>query len=339
MAPKIKVSMDTIAASLGVSKVTVSKALNDKEGVSEELRQQIKDKAEELGYHINIIAKSLKTHQTYNIGMLIPERFVAAPNTYYFEIYAKLVKRFNELGYTGVLEVLESKTEENPELPKMYTTGKVDAIIIIGQCSKEYLKQFENIKVPVLFFDFYDSDLNIDSIIVDNYYSGTQITELLIKNGHKNIAFIGNIYSTSSIRDRFLGYYRALLEANLELDYNYVISDRDENGILCDYELPKEMPTAFVCNNDQLAYNLLNKLNALGYKVPEDISIVTFDNTIYSEISSVKLTSVDNNTEQLVEKAASTIIKKINDPKRQYHRIIVDANIVERDSVKERRGN
>ena len=337
--PKDKrVSLTTIAESIGVSKVTISKALNDKEGVSDELRKEIKAKAKELNYHINVIAKGLKTNQTYNIGILIPERFVQTSNNYYFELYTKMAKKFNELNYTAVMEILEAKSEENLEFPKMYNHGKIDALIIMGQCNKDYLKLFCLAKMPVIFFDFYDSEIQVDSIIVDNYYSGTDITKLLIKNGHKDIAFIGNIYSTSSIRDRFLGYYRALLEANIEINYDYVISDRDNLGNLHEFELPKNMPTAFVCNNDQLAYNLLNRLIEKGYKVPEDVSIVTFDNTIYSELSSVKLTSVDNNDDELVAIAVKAIIKKLSKPEKVYDRILVKARIVERDSVKDLKG-
>ena len=334
MMSKSKVSMDTIAESLGVSKVTVSKALNDKEGVSEELRRQIKAKANELGYHINIIAKGLKTNQTFNIGIIIPERFVETANSYYFELYARIVKKFNEIGYTGVMEIIDSTAEDNLELPLVYRNKKVDALIIIGQCHKKYLELFTKVEVPVLFFDFYDSEIKVDSIIVDNYFSGTEITRLLLKNGHRSIGFIGNIYSTSSIRDRFLGYYRALLEARIPLNEKIIIDDRDLEGNLCDFDLPKEMPSAFVCNNDQLAYHLIQKLNQAGYQIPQDVSIVTFDNTIYSELSSVKLTSVDNNVDELVSIARKAIIKKINNPTKVYDCILVKAKIVERDSVR-----
>ena len=338
MAPQVKVSMDTIANCLGVSKVTVSKALNDKEGVSEELRKQIKAKAAELGYHMNMLAKGLKTNQTFNIGLLIPERYVKTSNTYYFEIYAKLVKKFNENGYTGIMEILDSKTEKKLELPKMYHSGKIDALIIIGQCAKEYLELFTHVSIPVIFFDFYDSEIKVDSIIVDNYLSGTEITELLIKNGHRDIAFIGNIYATSSISDRFLGYYRALIAAHIPFNPSYVISDRDEQGQLCEFALPDKMPTAFVCNNDELAYHLIKRLSERGIKVPDDVSIVTFDNTIYSELSGVKLTTVDNNDDELVTVATKAIIKKLQNPYKVYDRILVRAKIIERDSVKMMKG-
>lgn len=329
--------MDTIANILGVSKVTVSKALNDKEGVSEALRQEIKAKALELGYQMNVFAKALKTKQTYNIGILIPERFIQSDDTYYFKIYSKLVKGFSDINYNALMEILNSQAEENLDLPKMYVQNKIDGIIIMGQCQKEYLNLFTKTDIPVIFFDFYDPDIKVDSIVVDNFQAGEDITNLLCKNGHTEIGFVGNIYATSSIKDRFLGYYSALIENNLKINYDYVISDRDASGNLFkDYQIkmPKMLPSAFVCNNDQVAYFLIKRLEELDLHVPDDISIVTFDNTIYSNFSSVSLTSVDNNVDELVKICIKAMTKKITKPEKIYDKILVKPRIIERSSIK-----
>ena len=333
------VSMDTIAGALGVSKVTVSKALNDKEGVSEALRAEIKAKALELGYQMNVFAKALKTNQTFNIGIIIAERFVQTTDTYYFKLYSMLVKKFSEINYASLMEIITYDDELSLKLPKMYLQRKVDALIIMGQCNSDYLELFQDADIPVIFFDFYDPSINIDSIVVDNFQAGEDITNLLIKNGHKDIAFIGNIYATSSIKDRFLGYYSALIENNIPLNYDYLISDRDSSGNLYkDYKLPKHLPTAIVCNNDQVAYFLIKRLQELDLKVPQDISIVTFDNTLYSKFSSVSLTSIDNNDEELVNICVKAITKKLTKPEKIYDKILVKTKIVERDSIKNLKG-
>jgi len=330
-----KVSLDTIAKEMGVSKVTVSKALNDKEGVSDKLKEEIKAKAVELGYQKNLFAKALKTNQTNNIGILIPERFVHHSDTYYFKLYAELSKKFNESQYAILMEILEKEDEDNLCYPRIYQQRLIDALIIMGQCSKEYLSLFVDFDIPVIFFDFYDSEIKVDSIVVDNEYAGDEITKLLIANGHRKIAFIGNIYATSSIRDRFLGYFGALIQNNIELNQKYVISDRDELGNLyTTYDLPKDLPTAFVCNNDQVAYYLIKDLESKGLHVPNDISVVTFDNTIYSKFSNVLITSVDNNDSELVNICVKAITKKLNKPEKVYDKILVKPKIIERNSVK-----
>lgn len=334
MAPRIKVSMETIANALGVSKVTVSKALNDKEGVSEELREIIKAKAIELGYHININARGLKSNKTFNIGIIISERYISETNNYYFSVYAKLVRALSLYGLTGIMEIIDKEKEENLVLPTVYHERKVDALIILGECKKQYLSLYEDFDIPVIFFDFKDEDIKVDSILVDNYSSGNSITKLLINNGHKKIGFIGNIYSTSSIKDRYLGYYRALLEAGIELNPNYVISDRDNNGQFIDIKFPTDMPTAFVCNYDQLAYTVIKKFEELGYNVPNDISVVAFDNTIYSKLSDVQITTVDTNVDEMVNIAAKVINKKLTKPGKVYDEILVKGKIVMGGSVK-----
>ena len=328
------VSMDEIAKYFNVSKVTVSKALNDKPGVSEKLKEEIKEKATELGYRMNIAAKSLKTNKSYNVGVLIAERYIGNGEAYYFGVYGKLSTKFSSLGYSTIMETLKYENELNLVLPQMYLDSKVDAILVLGQLNSDYLKLFNNLSIPIVYFDFYANNSVIDCVVVDNFYSGLEITQYLVDRGHKEIGFIGNLYSTSSIQDRFLGYYRCLLENKLKLNYDYVISDRDETGHFIDTALPEKLPTAFVCNCDQTAYYLIKKLKKNNIKVPEDISIVSFDDTIYSTVSEPQITTLDNNVDEMVKVAAKIMLKKIENPERRYDRILIKAFIVERDSVK-----
>lgn len=328
------ISMDEIAKLFNVSKVTISKALNDKPGVSESLREEIKKKAEELGYRFNSAARSLKTNKSYNIGILIPEKYVKGEGSYYFGVCGKLTGRLSELGYSSVMETISSKKEEELKLPRMYCDNKVDGIIVLGELSQEYLLQFEKFDIPVVFFDFYLNDSTIDSIVLDNYYAGFEITKLLIENGHREIGFLGNIYSTSSIKDRFLGYFRALLEYGIPYNEKYIISDRDKDGTLKHVQNPESLATAYVCNNDQGAYYFIKTLEENGIKVPDDVSIVSFDNTLYSSLSYPKITSYDNNVDEMVSVACKVILKKITVKEKKYDRILVKGFIVNRDTVK-----
>lgn len=329
-----KVSMSSLAKMFNVSKVTISKALNDKEGVSEELRSQIKKAAEEMGYRINNAARGLRTNKMYNIGLLIAERYMGKTNSYYFGVCGKMVARLAELNYSSIMETLTDKMENELVLPMMYTDHKIDGLIIIGQLKNEYLRLFHDFDIPVIFFDFYVNEGNIPSIVIDNFYSGYAVTNLLVANGHKEIGFVGNIMTTSSIQDRFLGFYRSLLEHRLTVNYDYLISDRNDDGHLIDLVLPEKLPTAYVCNNDEVAFRLVQALNEQGIRVPEDVSIVTFDNTIYSTLSTPALTTVDNNVDEEINVACKVIMKKISNPSKVYDRILIKSFIIERDSIK-----
>lgn len=326
--------MKDIANKLGVSSVTVSKALSNKEGVSDDLKIKIKNLAEEMGYRYNTAAKSIKDGLSYNIGVLIPERFTGISHSFYMRVYQHISLHLEQYGYFGILNILSSDEEESLSYPRIYNEKKVDGIIILGQISKPYIETIQSMDLPKIFLDFYDEHSSIDSIVSDNFYGAYEITNYLIQNNHKRIAYVGNIYSTSSIQDRFLGYYKSLLEHGLVLDPNLILNDRDERGTYIDIVIPEETPTAFVCNCDQVAYNLYDRLNALGYRIPEDFSVVGFDNDIYATLTTPKLTTVEVDIEKMAQLALKTIMDKITNPDHTNGRVQVQGKIIYRDSVR-----
>jgi LacI family transcriptional regulator len=332
---KNNITMKDIADRLGVSSVTVSKALNDKEGVGEELREKIKSLADEMGYRYNTLAKAMKEGLSYNIGVIIPERFTGVGQSFYLEVYQQISRALEKYGYYGILNILKSEDEEQLILPKLYYEKKVDGFIILGQISKGYIEAVQTMDLPKVFLDFYDEHADIDSIITDNFYGAYEITNYLVKNGHREIAFVGNLYSTSSIQDRFLGYFKSLLEHRIPVNQEYIINDRDKSGKYIDMVLPEKMPTAFVCNCDQVAHNLIQKLKDLGREVPKDCSVVGFDNDIYATITSPQLTTVAVDVEEMAKTSARFIIEKVKNNQKKFGRVSVKGNIVYRDSVNE----
>jgi LacI family transcriptional regulator len=332
---KNNVTMRDIADQLGVSSVTVSKALNDKDGVSEELKLKIKHLAEEMGYRYNAMAKSMKEGLSYNIGVIVPERFAGMEqSSFYLNVYQSISRVLENYGYYGILHILNSEDEKKQNLPRIYYEQKVDGFIILGQISKKYIEKIQGIELPKVFLDFYDEHAEIDSVITDNFYGAYEITNYLLHNGHREIAYVGNLYSTSSIQDRFLGYYKSLLEHKVELKQDYILNDRDEHGTYIDIAIPERLPSAFVCNCDQVAHNLVHKLTKLGYKVPEDCSVVSFDNDIYATITEPGLTTVEVDIEEMANNAVSFTLEKIKDPKKTFGRVLVKGKIVYRKSVR-----
>jgi len=152
--------------------------------------------------------------------------------------------------------------------------------------------------------------------------------------GHKDIGFVGNLYATSSIQDRFLGFYKSLLEHYQALNQQWVINDRDEHGKFITMQLPEKLPTAFVCNCDQVALNLVRHLKDMAISVPSDISIVSFDNDIYAAICDPPLTTVEVNIKEMATVAIEHILEKMEDSSHRFGRIIIKGNIIHRKSVK-----
>jgi LacI family transcriptional regulator len=327
------ITMKDIAEKLDVSIVTVSKALSDKDGVSEELKEKIKALANQMGYRYNTMAKSMKEGLSYNIGIVVPDRFIGKQQSFYLKFQKHITQALENYGYYGLLQILSPDDEHGLVLPRFYSEKRVDGMIILGQVSKSYIETLQNTDIPVVFLDFYDEHSNIDSVITDNFYAAYELTNYVIKCGHRNIAFVGNIHATSSIQDRFLGYYKSLIEHQLNLKPDF-ISDRDEQGLYIDYELPDPLPDAFVCNCDEVAYNLIQKLQKLGYRVPEDVSVVGFDNDIHATLSQPQLTTVEVDMPEMSRIAIKILINKINKKQKEYGRVPVTAKLVIRESVK-----
>lgn len=328
------VTMKDIAMKLGVSTVTVSKALTDKEGVGDELRATIKEVAKQMGYRYTIGAKTQKTGKSYNIGIILESHYVDVQNdAFYMKMYQNIIKILAKSNYSGIMELITQEMMKEAIMPNILVENKVDGIIVLGQIKSEYLKMVRDSEIPIVYLDFYDRQMEVDSIITDSVYGTYMLTNYIVSNGHTKIAFVGSIHATASILDRFLGYYRSLLVNNIPFREDYVISDRGDDGLFIELDLPEDMPTAFVCNCDELAYILMEKLKAKGYRIPEDISVVGFDNYTFAGYSSPRLTTVEVNVEAMAQTAVETLIKRILGEKYIQGRRVISGNLIIRDSV------
>ena len=332
---KKNVTMSDIAAQLGCSTVTVSKALGDKDGVSEQLRQRIKQKANDMGYRFSYASKGAG-ETTHNIGVLVAKRFISDASAFYWVVYRCIVELLQQQSYYGIMEVISESDERGGVVPSSVTEKKVDGVIVLGQLADSYVEKMLIQDIPVVFLDFYSSRSDVETVLSDNFFGAYTLTNYLIDKGHRRIGFVGTITATSSIQDRYMGYYKSLLEHGIPLRDDWVIGDRDSEGM--NYKtliLPDEMPTAFVCNCDRIAYQLINQLKVMGYRVPEDISVAGYDNHIYSTISTPRITTMDVNSSRMSSEAVEIMVRKIRDSNYRCGRILVTGKLVERDSVKD----
>lgn len=336
---KKSVTMSDIAKVMNVSTVTVSKALGDRDGVSVELRERIKQKATEMGYRVHAGFHGAKDGLTYNIGIIVAKHFISDASSFYWIVYRNIVELLQNQNYYGMLEVIDNKSMTDPnaveEVPNTVLDHKVDGLIVLGQLSEDYINRLMQHNLPTVFLDFYGSRDDVDSVLSDSFYGAYMLTSHLIENRHRRIGFLGSISSTSSIQDRYLGYYKALLENRIPLRQDWVIADRsNESDIFPEFTLPNDMPTAFVCNCDETAYKLVNQLKAAGYSIPDDISVVGYDNHIYSTICNPRLTTIDVNSRVMSTEAVDIILHKIRDGNYRRGRTLVTGKLVRRGSVK-----
>lgn len=325
------IRMADIAEKLGVSTVTVSKALSGKDGVSEPIREKIKSLADEMGYRYKISPKK-NLKDTGNIGILIPSSFVEKSNSFYWDMYEHVVKRLANSGYFGILEMVSLEDEHQLNEPRILQNDKIDGLILIGQAENRYLQMLRKEKVPTIYLDFYNSASGNNCVISDGYYGMYAVTNYLISMGHRDIYFVGSIRSTSSICDRYFGYCRAMMEHQLPVTEEMKIPDRGEDGVLS-INLPDKLPTAFVCNCDLTASQVANMLKDRGLRVPEDCSIAGFDNYLFPGLSTVELTTYAVDMEGMVRACVERLLRKIHNPNYEPTLKIISGHLIIRNSV------
>lgn len=331
---KKNVTMSDIAKAMNVSTVTVSKALGDKDGVSESLRERIKQKAGEMGYRFrkgeNYSAEGLNR----NVGIIVAKSVIGDPSSLCWEIYKHLVELLRKQDFYGMLEVFDDQ-ESTADVPLSVRDGKVDGLILIGRFPDDYIDRLAAFYTPFVFMDFCRSRANADMVISDSFFGAYTLTSHLIANGHRKIGFVGNINGIPNVQDRYLGFYKALLENRLLLRSEWVIPDRAAGGeAIGRFELPETLPTAFVCGSDETAYKFVNQLTDSGFKIPENISVVGYGNHTYSTMCRPHLTTMDINGFVMASEAVVTILHKIRDRKFSRGITLIAGKLVRRDSVK-----
>ena len=327
-----KVRMRDVGAKLGVSTVTVSKALNGKDGVSEEVRARIVEAAKQMGYEIDA---PVVVNRHISIGVLVGHRFYSEDDAFYSKVYTRLIQVAHTLNITVLLEIVSREYEDNCILPKFIQNKQIEGLIYLGSLDDNYINYVNSQNVPYIYLDFYNNNKMEDSVVSDNYSGSYAITKLLINKGHKDIRFIGRIEATSSIFDRYMGYLKAIIEFGLLNETDITpIPDRNERGkAYKEYELTN-ISKAYVCNCDLAAFYLKNSLIAKGYKIPEDVSITGFDDSYFATISSPELTTYKVNIKALTTTALQLLLRKINGETDFKVKKIVSGDIIERASVK-----
>ncbi len=326
------VTMRDIAARLNLSAVSVSKAISGKEGVSASVRELILKTAEEMGYEYT--SPNMVKRAYYNIGVMVSQTFIS-DSAFYSKLFQNLAIEFGKLGHSCTLEIISHRDEKEGNLPSNVAGERMDGVIVLGPLSDACMKKVLRTETPCVFVDNYTPEDNMDCVVSDNVYGSHMLTNYLINKGIKKIAFVGTVNATNSIMDRYLGYLKSLIQNGIQIRQDYVLADRDAEGLLKKIELPKDMPEAFVCNCDEVAYHLVEQLTEKGIKVPEEVSVVGFDDYIFATLSNPKLTTFKVNMEEMARVSVELMERKLENPHSYTGRKVISGEIVIRDSVRD----
>ncbi len=327
------VTLSDIAEACGTSNVTVSKALSGKSGMSDELREKIIATADKMGYVPTKAAAAALSGGM--VAVLIPERFSNPNGAFYWSLYNNIVSCLKQENFSCIQQNLTAAEVSSLTMPAFFSGQNIAGVISLGQLDRRYVDKLASVTKNLVLLDYYFSDCDIDCIITDGFLGGYKLTEHLIAQGHKEIGFVGTWQSTTSIFDRYMGYMKSMMEHGLAIEQSWYIPDREPTGELYEeLSFPDKLPTAFVCNCDETAFKVIRDLKAMGYSVPDDISIVGYDNYHISEISDPPITTINVDAKEMAERAVSTVLERIKNPKLPVKTQILDGKLVHKASVK-----
>lgn len=336
---KNKITIKDVAKKAGVSPATVSYVLNNKESISEETKQLVWNAIEELDYVPDLSARSLTAGSSKLIGVVVPQtekgKRLMFENNFYSEILGSIEYCARQKGY----HVLISASDKNESYLTLTKERNLDGIICIGMYPDNFYKEMKKSKRPIVLIDSYCNDHYYHSIRIDDAYGSYLATKYMIEHGHKKIAFFsGEIKDSGVVMQRLNGYREAMEECGLTYDSKYVFEGKIdyENGLLLAEDLinSKIEVTAVVASADILAISAMKAFFEHGIKVPDDISVIGFDDLQISKYLTPGLTTVHQDITRKGEIAMELLLESIEKPNFTKREEILPINIVERGSVK-----
>ena len=333
------VTIKDVAALAGVSPSTVSRTCKNNPSISEETKERVRKAMVELGYEPNFQASNLASQNSRTIGIILPASAKEVyENSFYLEAIQGISHYCNGRQYMTTIVTGQDEAEILDAVRSMSRSGKVDGFIIL------YSKKDD----PVIDYLFNEGLLYIligkatqytnQTIYIDNdnLLAGREAAEYLYQLGHRRIAYLGSDSSLMFSADRKAGYQLALAIHQLPVRPEYCVEVKNvsENNeeVIRGLLMQKDRPTAILVSDDILAVSLERVCLENHLAIPEDLSIISFNNSLFARLTSPQLTSIDIGAGQLGSEAASQIINHIENPNLLATKIIVPHHLIERDS-------
>ncbi len=333
-----KVNLKTISNHLNLSPGTVSRVLNGKAKefrISQETVALVLSYVKKIGYSPNLIAKGLRASKTFTIGLIIPD--ISNP---FFAIMARNIeKAASKENYSILLaDSQEDEDREQQQLRNMISR-KVDGIIAapVGASFQHFL-EIRNQGIPLVFVDRYFNDIDIPYVSSDNYYGAFEATKYLVNNCHQKIVLIKGNEATEPAKERKRGYMDALIQEGIAID-EIGVTGNDEFSIENGYQSTKKIlstsmkPTAIFALSNLIGLGVLKAVKEAGLKIPDDISLLIFDDQPYVPFLDPPITTVKQDSEKIGMLAIEYILSKIDKEKVDLESKLIPTSLIIRDSV------
>jgi len=318
----------------GVSLATVSRVLNNNARVSSKTREKVLTAMNELGYRPNSIAQSLASNRSNSVGILVSELH----GPIWGHMMAGIESELRAAGKHVIITTGHSEQDKEKDGIEFLLSRNCDAIILhVEAVSDEYLIELSQGNVPVYLMSRYVDALKDNCISIDNCLGGYLATKAVLELGHTDVAYItGHQYKPDSI-NRLKGHKQALAEKNIPFNEELLfIGDYKETGGsagLKHFIDNKLSFSALVCANDEMASGAMKYAREHGYELPQDLSIMGFDNVMFANYLYPKLTTIDNPANEMGKMAANLVLKNIYNQKNITTKNIFEPKVIMRKSV------
>lgn len=323
-----------VAKAAGVSIASVSNAINGKGKISKKKRDEIFKVMERLQYQPSVIASALTGKKTYTLGLLIPD----VSNPFFSEIARSVEDLAHQAGYSVIVCSTDNKDERVEKYIRLLEQKSVDGIIIgTGVENTDILTQLAEKSVPIVMFAREVAGLQVHSVLTDDFKGGSLAARYLLELGHRRVAVLSENVKVSSSTERVKGFQFALFEAGEALDARDVVSCGSgiADGKRAAGELIRrgDRPTALFCCNDMLAIGALQAAKEAGIRVPGELSVVGFDNTMLSTVTNPTLTTIAQPMELMVKLVFDLLIGDLERKDSIKQRIVMQPELVVREST------
>lgn len=334
-------TLKDVAKKAGVAPSTVSRVINDSSRISEETKFKVRKIMDEMGYHPNITARNLVKQRSHNLGLVIPystEEAFADP--FYSEILRGIGVLAHSKGFNLLLLTSNGEKEEKETVLKAVRGKQIDGVLLLRSKKEDKLiDELTKINFPFVIVGRPEKKDKYYWVNNDNVKASERMVDYLIEKGHRKIAMIIGDDNYILNKDRLEGYHNSFKKHGLKVNNDLIVQSKkiDYQSIyLLSQKMIKEHPeiTAFYGISDTMAYTIMQAMNDLNVKIPDDLSIVGFNNNPMSKIVSPPLTTVDINIYLLGNKATELLIGVINGKIDNFQHTVVPTNIIERGSCK-----
>lgn len=322
-----------VSEQAGVSQATVSRVINGTSRVSHDKKLKVEKAIKDLGYRPNSIAQALASSRSGSIGVIVPE--LGGP--FYSSILHNIEEKLRQFGYHVIVTAGGNTEKEQRESVEFLLSRRVDALIMhCQQLTDDYLINLEEQGVVFVLVNRFIPELKHSCINIDNEYGAKLATEYLLSMGHQKIACITGPLDKSDARGRLQGYRTALEDAGLDYDESLVIESgfTEETGMSATRKLFRrgcDFSALFACN-DHMAVAASEVMAGMGYRIPQDISVVGFDDVLFARYVTPSLTTVNFPIEQMSIEAVQLTIQKLHKNKQDVN-FRLAPKLVIRDSV------